>query len=273
MQNIYHYKPITFFLTTLAISLAIGFAAAYVSSMPNMVGLQLIFMLMMLCVPCSVALAMIYGSKNKALQQDFWKRLQFSTLNNKYVLISTLLMPLVLFLATVISILFGYSTNQFQLSPAFEVLQMQSILGLIFVFVEALVEELGWRGYGVDSLRSRFNLFTTSLLFAASWALWHLPLFFIKGYYQYTLWHTSSIYTLNFFVSMLPGTILLNWLYYKNNRNIIIATLFHAMLNLFAMLFQTEQFTKCVVTVLLLIVAGIIIMKDKKFFFSNERIS
>jgi membrane protease YdiL (CAAX protease family) len=46
------------------------------------------------------------------------------------------------------------------------------------------VEELGWRGYGMDSLRSCFSLFTASLYFALLWALWHLPLFFINNYYH-----------------------------------------------------------------------------------------
>lgn len=146
----------------------------------------------------------------------------------------------------------------------------QAIIGLPFCFLAPMLEEFGWRGYGVDSLRAKFNLFKTSLLFACLWAMWHLPLFFINGYYQHELWNTSIIYVANFFVSILPATILLNWVYYKNNRSIIAAILLHFMFNLFSVLFQTEQFTKCILTVLLLVVSVTVVVKNKKFFFSKN---
>jgi len=47
-----------------------------------------------------------------------------------------------------------------------------------------VVEELAWHSYGTDALRQRFSLFTTSMIFAVYWVLWHLPLGFVKGYYQ-----------------------------------------------------------------------------------------
>jgi CAAX protease family protein len=40
--------------------------------------------------------------------------------------------------------------------------------------------ELGWRGYVLDRLQSRWNVVVSSLILGAIWALWHLPLFFIK---------------------------------------------------------------------------------------------
>lgn len=151
----------------------------------------------------------------------------------------------------------------------YQVLEGQSYFGFVIIFLASLVEELGWRGYGIDSLRSRFNLWNTALLFASFWALWHIPLFFINGYYQNQLWKTSVIYVVNFFISIFPAALLLNWVYYKNNRNIIAAFLLHLMLNITAVLFKTEQPTKCIMTLLLLIVSGIIVWKDKKFFFER----
>ncbi len=51
---------------------------------------------------------------------------------------------------------------------------------MVILFLAPTLEELGWRGYGVDSLRSKFSLFKTTMLFAVIWGLWHLPLFFIQ---------------------------------------------------------------------------------------------
>ena len=215
-----------------------------------------------LVAPCSIALTMI--SKNKELKKDFRERLSLGRIKLRYLPVIFLLMPLILFLATMLSLLFGRSLEQFALAGDFH------LSLLLPLFLAPVFEELAWRGYGVDSLRAYFNLFKTSLLFAVLWALWHVPLFFIKGFYQYELWHTSSIYTINFFVSMLPATFLANWIYYKNDRSMSAAILFHCILNLSAVLFQTEQFTKCIITIFLLIVSIIIMVKDKKFFFSDN---
>jgi hypothetical protein len=130
-------------------------------------------------------------------------------------------------------------------------------------------EELGWRGYGVDSIRSRFTLFKTTVLFGVLWALWHVPLFFTNGYYQHGLWETSIVYVINFFVQIFVAAILINWIYYKSNRSIAAAILFHFMFNLFSVLFQTEQFTKCIITIILLIISVVIIVRNKEFFFEH----
>ena len=145
------------------------------------------------------------------------------------------------------------------------------ILGFIIpILLAPTLEELGWRGYGVDSLRSpHFNLFISTLLFAALWALWHLPLFFIKGYYHYELRNLNIVYVINFFISILPAAILLNWVYYRNDRSILIVIVAHAVLNIFSIIFKTEQFTKCLVTLLLCAVSTVVVLKDKDFFFKT----
>ena len=146
-----------------------------------------------------------------------------------------------------------------------------NILSLVLpLFLAPLLEELGWRGYGLDSLRVSFNLFVTSLMFAFLWALWHLPLFFINGFYNHELWNTSIIYVLNYFVIFFPASLLINWVYFKNSRSIIAAMLFHSVLNLCSVIFRTEQFTKCIITLLLCVIAIVVIINDKKFFFSKD---
>jgi uncharacterized protein len=270
METDHTYKPVRFFLTTFLITWIAWFMAAWFSYQKGMQGLELLFMVPGLLAPFIAVGAMIRGKKNESLRKDFWNRLSLKKINMRYLPAILLTMPLTLFLATALSLLLGHSANQLQLSSDYNIMSGQVLLSILILFLAPTFEELGWRGYGVDSLRDKFNLFKTTLIFAALWALWHLPLFFIQGYYQNELWNMGIVYVINFFVSILPATILMNWMYYKNNRSIIAAILFHFTFDLFSVLFQTEQFTKCIITIILLVISLIIILKDKAFFFPSQ---
>ena len=269
MKTEFKYKPVRFFLITFLITWSTWFIAAWFSHQPGMEGMQLLFMVPGLFAPFIAVLAMILGRKNQGLWKDFINRLSLKRIKAGTLPVILLVMPFALFLATAVSLLFGQSAQQFQLASEFQIMDGEVLLSLLILFLAPTLEELGWRGYGVDSLRSKSNPFKTTLIFAVLWAFWHLPLFFIKGYYQNELWNTSIVYVINFFISILPATILMNWMYYKNNRCITASILFHFMLNLFSVLFQTEQFTKCIITVILLVISIIVIAAERKLFFGK----
>jgi membrane protease YdiL (CAAX protease family) len=154
-------------------------------------------------------------------------------------------------------VLFGGSSTQFKLVEQ---------LSLMIPILAPTFEEIGWRGYAVDSLRSKHNLLTTSLLFALLWALWHVPLFFTNGYYQHELWQMGIPYVLNFFVSLVPFTIVLNWLYYKTKRSILVAILFHVVTVVCPEAFRVEESTKFIQTAILLVLAAVVVAKDRALF-------
>lgn len=270
MSPAYVYHPVWFFLITILIALALGGITAYLSNQKGMEQIQMLLLLFGLCVPCITAIAMIYTSHNETLIQDFWARLFLFKISPSYLLVILLLMPCTVFLATGISLAFGYSSDQFSIANQFSVMKGWAILGIVIPFVLApIIEELGWRGYGVDSLRAYFNLFTTSVLFGVLWAVWHLPAFFIKGYYHNQLWDLGILYVINFFVSVFVVAILMNWIYYKTGRSIPAVILFHSVLNISSILLKTEPFTKCIVTVLLCVVSILVIVYDRDFFFND----
>ena len=271
MKNNPVYHPVRFFTITFLITWITWFIAAYFSYQLGMGGVQYLFMIPGLFAPFIAVLIMISGSKNGEIRKDFWNRLSLKKIKLSYLPVIFLLMPCSLFLATALSLLFGKSADQFLLSSDFKIMSGQILLSLLILFLAPTLEELGWRGYGVDSIHSMFNLFKTTMLFAVIWALWHLPLFFIHGYYQHELWNTSIVYVINFLVSILPATVLMNWMYFKNNRSITIAILFHFIFNLFSVLFQTEQFTKCIITIILIVVSILIIWFDKDWFFHQPK--
>jgi hypothetical protein len=55
------------------------------------------------------------------------------------------------------------------------------------------VEEIGWRGFALPLLQSRFNALKASLILGLIWAVWHLPAFLLSPYEGVSLpiWFTS----------------------------------------------------------------------------------
>jgi uncharacterized protein len=267
------YQPVRFFLITFLITWITGFLAAYFSYQEGMEGIQFLVMMPGMFAPLISVLIIISGRQNKGLRKDFWERLSLKKIKLGYLPAILLIMPFALFLATSLSLLFGQSANQFQLSSDFQIMSGSIALTLFILFMAPTVEELGWRGYGVDGLRSKMDLFKTTMVFGLLWGLWHLPLFFIKGYYQHELWEMSIVYVINFFAQVYVASILINWVYYKNNRSITASILFHFMFNLFSVLFQTEQFTKCIITVVLLVISIVVIARNREFFFEEKKVN
>lgn len=266
-MNHYTYKPVKFFALTLLLTWASWFLAAYFSYQTGMESFLILLMVHGLIAPLVIALFMIFGSGSRDLKKDFLNRLtHIGRINFQYTPVIFLLMPASILLSIVVSLLFGMSPAQFKLSDSFNIMGGQILMSLLIPFLAPTLEEIGWRGYGVDSLRNRFTLLKTSIVFALLWALWHVPLFFINNYYQNELWKAGIPYVINFFISILPLAIILNWLYYKNNRSILVAILFHIMTVISAEVFCMEESAKFIQTVILLIVAIGIVIYDKAFF-------
>jgi membrane protease YdiL (CAAX protease family) len=268
MNFAFVYYPFQFYLITLLSTFLFGFVAAYLSYRSQIAKTKPL-LIISIFVPCITALSLIFLSGNKEMIQDFLSRLMLFKIHLGDLSVILFLMPCVILVATTLSLIFGYSSDQFCCNPEFSVMKGWGFLGIFIPLLLApLIEELGWRGYGVDSLRSHFNLFTTSLIFGSLWALWHLPLFFIKGYYHNQLCELGAIYVVNFFVSVFVVAFLMNWIYYLTDRSIPAVILFHSILNLSSMLLKTAPFTKCIATVLLCVVLIIILVQNKTFFFS-----
>ena len=261
------FQPYKYWSLVLIITWIAGLFAAYFSYQESLSNLQIPFILLGMFTPFIISMFMIYGSKNDKLKSDFKNRIFNLTLvKPKYWVFIFLIMPITLLLATLISLLFGQPIEQFLFAPELASTGAEIIIILIILILAPTFEELGWRGYGIDSLKKEKTIFRATMTYALLWNIWHLPLFAINGYYQNELLHMNFIYALNFVLSLIPAAFLMNWVYYKNNRSIIAIILLHMMLNLFSVLFQTEQFTKIIITLLFTILSITIFFKDKTFF-------
>lgn len=221
----------------------------------------------LLC-PTLIALWMIWPDAD--LREDFKRRIiGLKGVRPIYLFLACFLMLASILLAQAISLLFGYSADQFSLSGKSS-FSAGIFPGWFLLFLAPVVEELAWHSYGTDSLRQRMNLLKTSLLFAAFWALWHMPLSFIKGYYHSNVADMGLLYSLNFAVSLIPYVILMNWLYYRTNRSIFIAIIFHITAGCFNEVFSTDPDSKVIQTGLLLLLSIVVILKERDFFLRRD---
>jgi len=266
IKNYQH--PQRFFLLATILPWTAWVIAAFISHTSHgSTALQSMFALAGLVTPVFLAIFMTWSDKE--LQQDILGRFfNFKDIKLKYWFVTFFLMLISILLAQAVSVLFGYSPSQFLFAESFSF--TSGVFPVWFLLIMApLLEELGWHSYGTDSLRSRFNLFTTSVVFALYWGVWHMPLSLIKDYYHSNLVESGLIFSLNFLVSMIPFVLIMNWLYYKTNRNILVTIIFHITAGFFNEIFNTDPMSKVIQTGVLLLFSIYLIITDKKFFFKS----
>ena len=101
------------------------------------------------------------------------------------------------------------------------VAQMGSFLPLLIL--GPLSEEIGWRGYALDRLQTRWNALVSSLIVGLVWSLWHLPLFMMVGTSQ----HEMGVPFLGFLIKLTSSSVLYTWLYNNTRRSLWSAILLH----------------------------------------------
>jgi len=99
--------------------------------------------------------------------------------------------------------------------------QLGSFLPLLIL--GPLSEEIGWRGYALEKLQTRWNALTSSLIVGLVWALWHLPLFMMLG----TSFHESGDPFIGFLIKMTATSILYTWIYNNTKHSLWSAILLH----------------------------------------------
>ncbi|NNF33500.1 MAG: CPBP family intramembrane metalloprotease [Saprospiraceae bacterium] len=269
--SIYKKAGLFFGLSTL-IPWTFWFVAGYISHLDgiNNEMINWASMLAFLGLLSPVIVAIVLAKKDQQILNDLGSRIfNFKRKHSTYILLAFGLMPLSILLAQATSLIFGYGIEQFHLAESFSF--TSGIFPVWFMLLIApLLEELAWHSYGTDALRRKYNLFTTSMIFAIFWGIWHLPLSTINDYYHSNLVEQGWIYSANFLISLIPFVIIMNWIYYKTDRNIILPIIFHIAAGYFNEVFATHPMSKVIQTVLLCLFAAYIMVTDKKFFFSRK---
>ena len=198
--------------------LASYFVLAYVFawSLVLLTRVSLLFGFLALFGPASAAIIVTASTDGRTGVRALFQRLAIGRVGLRWYIVA-LGLPAVLSLGTVgLSLALGMPTTvQFNaLSPV-----------AITLFILVIGEELGWRGYALPRLQTRFGGVGASLILGILWAGWHLPNQFIPGLDCYGYGFGA------FACYVVAMTVLFTWLARETRGSVLLAWLFHGAIN------------------------------------------
>lgn len=102
------------------------------------------------------------------------------------------------------------------------------VIILLFFFVLAFAEEMGWRGYLLPRLQARMGALTASLLLGVIWFGWHIPLLLQGGPPDWSIPLRG--------VFIISGAVIYTWLFNNTGGSVLAVSLFHAGTNIWGRL-------------------------------------
>jgi membrane protease YdiL (CAAX protease family) len=100
---------------------------------------------------------------------------------------------------------------------------------LFLTILAGVGEELGWRGFALPRLQARYNALSSGLIVGAIWAIWHIPLFFLPGTFQYQ-WRSDMgliIPVLGYAAFVFTWSIQYVWVFNNTEGSVLLAALVH----------------------------------------------
>lgn len=191
--------------------------------------------------------------------KESWKKVRKSILSIKvglnWYLFALIVIPATMFLGMVI-LNRGIPTFN-DLTSKFFITYIISFV-VIFFLGGPLPEEIGWRGFALPRLQSKFGPLKATLLLSVLWAFWHLPHFLTAAQRGGPDSDLSTLYIhLPIFILMcFPISIILTWVYNCNRGNLFIVMLVHASVNAFSLV-QTNSTNSVLKSTDLFVVIGL----------------
>jgi membrane protease YdiL (CAAX protease family) len=182
----------------------------------------------------------------------------------RWYMAALFLMPALQITAILLNAALTQTTIDFSTAYAYQIFGPSVNLVLLivpFFLFDAIAngEEIGWRGYVLPRLQSRYSALASSLIVGVIWGFWHLPKF---------LSHWDGVEFLFFMVSIVARSVLYTWLFNNTNGSLLMTTLFHASGNTAGILLPVATTAasgnltiSIIQAVLAVIVAAIVILK------------
>jgi membrane protease YdiL (CAAX protease family) len=103
----------------------------------------------------------------------------------------------------------------------------QFVVLALILFIFAIPEELGWRGYSLSKLLEHRSSWVAGLIVGVLWGSLHLALHLPGMIY-------AGLPLVPTLLQLIGLSVLLTWLYVRTDGNILLTSLFHAVQSFFA---------------------------------------
>ena len=105
------------------------------------------------------------------------------------------------------------------------------LMGFVVGAAAGFFEEMGWTGFAIPRLRSRFGALSTAAIVGLLWGAWHLPVNTLASFTPSgTISIQSLLGTLLFSLALLPAYRILMVLVWDHTGSLLLAMLMHATL-------------------------------------------
>lgn len=222
------YPSATFFALTLAITYCIGLPVAAASHgfltihIPVSIGALAIY------VPALVAIVLVGLQGGRPGLRQLLGPLSYWRVGISWYAVALLAPAAIALSALGLHVILGGTLPRFPAPLPEELGQDGTPAVAVYFLIPAyfvlasMGEEIGWRGYALPRLQLTYSALTASLIIGFVWAVWHLPLSLTSGATQ------SQIPMAWYLPNTLALAVLFTWLYNSTDGSLLIATLFHA---------------------------------------------
>jgi len=214
---------ITWGFLLVAIALGVSFRSAE----------GVVLQLLALLGPGIAGIGFVYHVYDDRGRADFWNRIkQPRRIGVRWFLIILLIPVGVTTVATIgatllgdPSVAWGVTVRELRSNP------LALLPALFFATLPPILEEFGWRGYALDRLQMDHSAFGASLLLGVVWAVWHLPLFFVRGSFQREFVGFATTGFWLFMIGIVALSVIFIWVYNHTSRSILGIILLHGWVN------------------------------------------
>jgi hypothetical protein len=106
---------------------------------------------------------------------------------------------------------------------------------LIFFFLGAIGEEVGYMGYALDPIQKKYNALWAGIIIGIPWIVWHYPSIIQQGRsFNFMLWGT---------IGTIAFRIIYVWLYNNTNQSLFACILPHCLYNTGRVIFPHDETT------------------------------
>ena len=212
--------------------------------------------------PTLIALYFVLCTFDKDARRDFWSRvIDPHRVRPAWWFLTLLAAPVAFVIGiNLVALLGGVLPEMPNLKSLVAVPISIPIFVLMSLISGPISEELGWRGIALESFQKKWSPFRSTLILAAIWWAWHLPLFFLSGTTHYGWGFLTPMFWL-FMIQIILLTTLMTIVYNHNRRSLLVTILIHFSYNLTLSLLIPLSTRSFALTTLLLAILVLCVLK------------